>query len=101
MFKRGRTMIAIPPGATIKELIEDRGMTQKELASRLGLSEGHVRELIDGHVQLTRDVAGRLEMVLGLSARFWLDLEAIYRTKLRAIEAEDVEPRHNLLVTCL
>ena len=91
MFKRGRTMIAIPPRATIREQIEDRGMTHEELASRLGLSEGHVRELIDGHVQLTRDVAGRLEMVLGLSARFWLDLEDIYRAKLRAIEAEDVE----------
>ena len=84
-------MIAIPPRATIREQIEDRGMTHEELASRLGLSEGHVRELIDGHVQLTRDVAGRLEMVLGLSARFWLDLEDIYRAKLRAIEAEDVE----------
>ena len=84
-------MIAIPPGATIRELIEDRGMTQKALAARMELSEKHISELVNGHVQLTPDVAGRLEMVLGLSARFWLDLEAIYRTKLRAIEAEDVE----------
>jgi len=86
---RSRTTIATPPGATIKEQLIDRGMNQKEFSSRMEMSEKHISNLINGEVQLTPDVAMRLEMVLGLPARFWLNLEAIYREKLLKIEAEN------------
>ena len=86
---RSRSYIAVPPGATIKEQIEDRGMTQREFASRMDLSEKHVSRLINGEVQLTPDVAARLEMVLGLPARFWNTLEANYRETLQKVCAEN------------
>lgn len=86
---RSRNYIALPPGATIKEQLEDRGMSQKEFASRMGMSEKHISHLINGDVQLTPDVAYRLEMVLGLPAKFWSNLEAIYREKLIKVEAEN------------
>lgn len=86
---RSRSYIATPPGATIKEQFEDRGMSQKEFASRMGMSEKHISHLINGDVQLTSDVAYRLEMVLGLPAKFWNNLEAIYREKLAKVEAEN------------
>lgn len=86
---RSRSYIATPPGATIKEQLEDRGMSQKEFASRMGMSEKHISHLINGDVQLTSDVAYRLEMVLGLPAKFWNNLEAIYREKLAKVEAEN------------
>lgn len=86
---RSRSYIAVPPGATIKEQIEDRGMTQKEFASRMDLSEKHVSRLINGEVQLTPDVAVRLEMVLGLPARFWNALEANYRETLQKVHTEN------------
>ncbi|MBO5347643.1 MAG: HigA family addiction module antidote protein [Lachnospiraceae bacterium] len=79
---RSRSFIAIPPGETIKELLEDRGMSQKELAVRLDMSEKHVSKLVNGEVQLTMDMARRLEMVLGPSAQFWCKLEAFYREDL-------------------
>ena len=71
--------VAIPPGATIREQLEIRGMNQKEFAVRMGLSEKHISHLINGKVELTYDVALRLESVLGLPARFWNRLEALYR----------------------
>lgn len=86
---RSRSYIATPPGATIKEQLEDRGMSQKEFASRMDMSEKHISRLINGEVQLTSDMAYRLEMVLGLPARFWSNLEAIYREKLAKVEAEN------------
>lgn len=55
----------------------------------MGMSEKHISHLINGDVQLTPDVAYRLEMVLGLPANFWSNLEAIYREKLTKIEAEN------------
>lgn len=89
MMTRSRSYIATPPGATIKEQLDDRGMSQKEFASRMGMSEKHISHLINGEVQLTPDVAYRLELVLGLPANFWSNLEAIYREKLAKAEAEN------------
>lgn len=79
---KSKTYIATPPGATIKEQLSDRGMTQKEFAVRMGMSEKHISRLINGEVHLTPDVAERLEYVLGVPASFWNNLEVIYREKL-------------------
>ena len=78
---RSRTYIASPPGATIKEQLNDRGMSQKEFAARMDMSEEHICKLINGEVQLTIETAVRLETVLGVPAQFWNNLEAIYREK--------------------
>ena len=86
---RSRSIIATPPGATIKEQLKDRGMSQKEFAARMDMSEKHISKLINGEVQLTPEVAVRLEMVLGVPAKFWNNLEGIYREKLIKAEAEN------------
>lgn len=86
---RSRSYIATPPGATIKEQLNARGMSQKEFSARMGMSEKHISRLINGEVQLTPDVAVRLEMVLGVPAKFWNNLEAVYREKLVKAEAEN------------
>ena len=86
---RSRSIIATPPGATIKEQLNDRGMSQKEFAVRMDMSEKHISKLINGEVQLTPEVAVRLELVLGAPAKFWNNLEAIYREKLIKAEAEN------------
>jgi len=74
--------IAVPPGETIREQLEDRGMTQKEFAARMGMSEKHISNLINGKAELTHGAAMGLESVLGVPARFWNNLEAIYREAL-------------------
>lgn len=86
---RSRSYIATPPGATIKEQLNARGMSQKEFSARMDMSEKHISRLINGEVQLTPDVAVRLEMVLGVPAKFWNNLEAVYREKLVKAEAEN------------
>ena len=86
---KSRSFIATPPGATIKEQLLDRGLRQKEFALRMGMSEKHISKLINGDVQLTPEVAVRLEMVLGVPAKFWNKLEATYREKLIKANAEN------------
>lgn len=39
---RSHSYIATPPGATIIEQLNDRGISQKEFATRMGLSEKHI-----------------------------------------------------------
>lgn len=87
---RSRNYIATPPGATIKEQLNDRGMSQKEFAARMDMSEKHISRLINGDVHLTSEVAIRLEMVLGVPAKFWNNLESIYREKLNKAEMENI-----------
>lgn len=85
---RNKKIIATPPGATIKEQLINRRMRQKEFALRMDMSEKHISKLINGEVQLTIDMAMRLEIVLGITAQFWLNLEAKYREKIAKINAE-------------
>ena len=84
-----KTFIAVPPGATIKEQLEYRGMSQKEFAVRMDMSQKHISKLINGEVQLTPETAVRLEMVLSVPAEFWNKLESSYREKKIKVESEN------------
>ena len=71
--------LPIPPGETLSEEIEFIGMTQEELASRIGLSSDTLSEIIRGELPLTSDVARELEKVLGIPAHVWTNLEKRYQ----------------------
>ena len=87
-----RSTIAIPPGMTIREQLINRSMSQKEFANRMDMSEKHISRLINGKVELSHDVALRLESVFGIPAKFWNNLEAIYReNEARVQEDLDME----------
>ena len=78
MMRNGKC-IATPPGATISEQLTNQGMNHTEFAQRLGMSQMQVNKLINGEVQLTPEIALKIEEVLGVPAKFWNNLEAIYR----------------------
>ena len=82
--------IAIPPGATIVEQLNDVGMTTKEFADCMGLTAKGIDMLLAGKMALSQDIACKLESVLGVPAKFWNNLEVIYRTKL-----EEISRKHN------
>ena len=84
----GVCQIAIPPGETIREQLEERKLSQKEFAVRMGLSKEHISQLINGKLALTSSVAISLEKVLGVPANFWLKLEASYRENLKRVKEE-------------
>lgn len=88
-MRHSKNTVAIPPGATIREQLDDRKMKQNEFALRMSMSEKHISRLINGQVELTKEVALRLESVLGISANFWNNLELIYREKLARVDAEN------------
>lgn len=84
----GDTDYATPPGEILRELLEERGLTQRDLARRTGLSPKHVNRLIQGVVPLSADIAQRLEHVTGTAARLWNTLEASYRSDLERIRSQ-------------
>lgn len=73
----------IPTGKIIKEYLEEYGINQKELCHRIGMSEKHVSNLLNGNCRLTEDFALKLEKVLTeIPASYWLNYESKYRELL-------------------
>ncbi|MEW6033742.1 MAG: HigA family addiction module antitoxin [Chloroflexota bacterium] len=72
--------VAIPPGEYLSEEIEARGITQKELARRMGRPVNALNEIINGKKAITAETALQLEQVMPeIPARFWLNLETDYQ----------------------
>lgn len=73
--------MAFHPGYYVEEIVEDMGITQHEFASRLGVADEVLEELIRGKVKISNSLANRLSRVLGSSPDFWLNLQERYDKK--------------------
>lgn len=74
-----------PPGETLLDMLEERGMTQADLAQRLERSTKNISEIVNGKAPITSELALALEQTLGAPARFWIAREAIYREWLARV----------------
>ena len=70
--------LLIHPGEMIKDELEARGITQKELAQQMGVSYTVFNEIVNGKRPVTTEYALLLEASLGTSASLWLRLQADY-----------------------
>jgi addiction module HigA family antidote len=71
-----------PRGETLAEILEERNMSQSELAQRMGRPRKTINEIIKGKAEITIDTALQIELVLGTPARFWIERERLYREYL-------------------
>ncbi len=78
----------IAPGDTLLEVLEERGMTQQEFATRLGRPLKTVNGIVKGKNAITPETALQFEQVLGIPARFWNNLESQYQELKLRIESE-------------
>lgn len=77
------------PGDTIQETLDYIGMSQAELAERMGKPKEKVNGLIKGKEPLTMKTAVLLERVLHIPVSFWLERERRYREELTRIELQE------------
>lgn len=68
-----------PPGDTLAEILGSIGMSQTELAKRMGRPIKTVNEIVNGKAAITPETALQLEKVLRVPARFWNNRERLYR----------------------
>lgn len=78
-----------PPGETLEEILEEREMTQAELADRMGRPKKTISEIINGHAAITPETALQLERVLGIPASFWNNRERYYREALARTDEQE------------
>lgn len=62
-----------PGEMLLEEFLKPLGMSQTELARRIGVSYVRVNELINGKRRLTPDTALRLSRLFGNSVEFWMN----------------------------
>jgi HTH-type transcriptional regulator/antitoxin HigA len=76
----------IHPGETLREMLEDRGMTQRELAMRTDVKEPHISGIVNCKKPISVSFAKKLEYALGVDASFWINLQANYEKELADFE---------------
>lgn len=87
-----RPSYAVPPGATIADLLEERDMTQTDLARRLGVTPKHVNQVVSGAASISAELSLGLEKVFRVPADFWLSRDSLYRADLaRRSERKELE----------
>jgi len=62
--------------------LDERGMSQSELARRMGRPTKTINEIVRGKAAITPETAIQLELALGISASFWNNLETAYRAQI-------------------
>jgi len=90
--------LAIHPGELLEETIEEIGMSQAELANRLGRPTQAINEIIKGKKSITPATAIELEDVLKVPAHIWIGLESEYQmVKAKQEELKVMEEETSLL----
>lgn len=74
--------LIIHPGETIADVLEERGLTQVELAARTGVTPAYISNVISGKKNISANFAMSLEYALGVPKSFWLNLQANYDAEL-------------------
>ena len=73
---------AVSPGAVLQEYLEGYGMSCAELATRAGLDEGTIKQLLAAKAPVTAAIALKLGRVFGRPAHLWSNLERQYQDDL-------------------
>lgn len=90
--KRICSDLPIPPGEYLAEVIAVKGITQAELARRLGRPVQAVNEIIKGEKVITPATALQLERALDVPAHIWTGLESRYQLiKARLEEKKQIQ----------
>lgn len=66
------------PGELLKEEIECRGISQKELSRQTGIPYTALNEVLNGKRAITTEYALLIEAALGIESDFWLKMQMDY-----------------------
>lgn len=79
---------AIHPGENLAETLGELGMSQAELAQRMGLPLHMISEIIQGKKAITAETALQLERATGVPSNFWNSSQRNYEATLTRLEEQ-------------
>jgi len=80
----------IHPGEFLKEILEDRSISQAQFARAIGLAPMRISHIVKGARPVSAELALLFGKALGQSPQYWLNLQAAYDLKIaeRSIRAQ-------------
>jgi addiction module HigA family antidote len=80
----------IHPGEILlEEFLKPMGISQYRLAKDISVPPRRINEIVHGERAITPDTALRLSRYLGLSERFWMNLQARYDLEVEKDRLQD------------
>ncbi|HZR03786.1 MAG TPA: HigA family addiction module antitoxin [Burkholderiales bacterium] len=80
----------IHPGEFLKEILEDRSISQAQFARAIGVAPMRISHIVKGARPVSAELALLFGRALGQSPQYWLNLQAAYDLKIaeRSIRAQ-------------
>jgi addiction module HigA family antidote len=76
------------PGEFIKDELAARGFNQQFLADKMNISKSEISSVINGRRDINPKLAVLLEINLGISAEFWMNLQVKHDINLIKIKLQ-------------
>jgi len=81
-MNHSRPLTEHPGRILLEEFLAPKGVSVWHLAQDIGVPARRIYEIVQGQQPITTDIAHRLAHYLGMSERYWLDLQARFDGKL-------------------
>lgn len=81
-------------GDYLKDYLEARDISQSEFAIRMGVTQKHMNEILNGKTGITTEMAGNIERLTGINASFIIGIEN--RRKFEEKILEKFETKENI-----
>ena len=92
-------LLMIHPGRILlEEFLAPKGISVWHLAKDIGVSARRIYEIVQAQRPITSDIANRLAHYLGMSERYWLELQARHDLSLENDVNRRRSGRHCLAV---
>jgi plasmid maintenance system antidote protein VapI len=76
------------PGGTLKEKLEEMGISPIEFAKRIDATESFVMAIFSGQEAITPPLAIVFEGITSIPSRCWMNGERAYRNYLKTLHAQ-------------
>ena len=80
MIKNG--LPAIHPGEFLREILEERGVSQAQFARAIGVAPMRISHIVKGARPVTAELALLFGKAFGQTPQYWLNLQAAHDLKL-------------------
>ncbi len=74
--------VSTPGQILLNQFLEPAGITQYKLAQAAGIPASRLTDIIKGRRGISADTAIRLSKVIGMTVKFWLDLQQDYEVRM-------------------
>jgi addiction module HigA family antidote len=65
-------------GEFLREELQERGISQSQLAQHIGVTPGVINLICNGHRGISGEMAKKLAVALGTTPELWMNLQGTY-----------------------